>query len=250
MSRPFHPSELSDADGSGPTTAELSEALAVARDLEANLAVGDVHPSSAFADRVMGAIALEPLPQPAIAAGSALRGGRLGAMTAALADSWRVAFSGGRPFAVRAQAAAFVLVVVVAAGSLGGVAAIGAVRFIQAAPSQVASPPPLVPSTQPLRNPSLEPSDGLAPAIQPADSEGPKETEQPGQSEEPGETQEPTAKPGGTHDASKTPRPARTPKPTETDDHGAGSGGDPEPTEDPTETPSPDAGTDGHSADG
>ena len=146
MNRPFHPSELSDVDGSGPTTAELAEALAVARDLESNLAADDIHPSAAFVDRVMGAVVLEPLPQPAIAAGTALRGGRLGAMAAALGDSWRVAFSGGRPFAVRAQAAAFVLVIVVAMGSLGGITAIGAVRFLEAAPSQVAVPPASLPT--------------------------------------------------------------------------------------------------------
>ena len=53
-------------------------------------------------------------------------------MVAALADSWRVAFSGGRPFAVRAQALAFVLVAILAVGSLGGIAAVGAVRLLGA----------------------------------------------------------------------------------------------------------------------
>ncbi len=244
MTGPFHPSELSDADGGGPTTTELADALTVARDLEANLAAGDVHPSATFVDRVMGAVALEPLPQPAIAAGTALRGGRLGAMAAALADSWRVAFSGGRPFAVRAQAAAFVLIVVVAMGSLGGIAAVGAVRLLQPAPSQVASPPPSVPvvtAPQPDRNPSIEPSDRTGPTATPK----PTDSEEPEASEEPSETPEATEtdKSSGDGRGTQTPRPNRTPRPSETDDHGGGdgsggggrggSGGGGEPTEDP-----------------
>ena len=80
-------------------------------------------------------------------------------MAAALADSWRVAFSGGRPFAVRAQAAAFVLIVVVALGSLGGIAAVGAARLLEPAPSQVASPPPSVP-VAPSTQPDPEPDGG------------------------------------------------------------------------------------------
>lgn len=230
MSRPFHPSELSDADGSGPTTAELAEALAVARDLEANLAAGDIHPSGAFVDRVMDAVALEPLPQPAIAAGTALRGGRLGAMAAALADSWRVAFSGGRPFAVRAQAAAFVLIVVVAMGSLGGITAIGAVRFLEAAPSRVASPPatlPTGPSTGPDRNRTGEPSDDsrAAPTAEPTDAAEPTDPEPPDETSKP----TPTQKSGGGHEG-RTPKPTETPEPKETEDHGGE--GTPEPTED------------------
>ena len=47
MSRPFHPSELSGADDGEPTSAELGEALATARAIEAQLAAGDVHPSAA-----------------------------------------------------------------------------------------------------------------------------------------------------------------------------------------------------------
>lgn len=226
MTGPFHPSELSDADGVGPTTTELGDALAVARDLESNLAAGDVHPSATFVDRVMGAVALEPLPQPAIAAGTALRGGRLGAMAAALADSWRVAFSGGRPFAVRAQAAAFVLVVVLAMGSLGGIAAVGAVRLLQPAPSQVASPRPSVPvvtSTQPDQNPSIEPSDRVGPTATPK----PTDSDDPEASEDPGETPEATEtdKSGGGGGGTQTPRPNRTQRPTETDDHGSGNDG-------------------------
>ena len=167
MTGPFHPRELSGADDD-LTVGQLAETQATARDLEANLSAADVHPSTAFVDRVMATIASEPLPQPAIAAGSALRGGRLGAMTAALADSWRVAFSGGRPFAVRAQAAAFVLVVVLAVGSIGGIAAVGAARLLDTRPTQPASPLPSVPtapSARPTAPPSVVPSATSSPSI-------------------------------------------------------------------------------------
>ncbi len=226
MTGSFHPSELSDADGVGPTITELADALAVARDLESNLAAGDIHPSATFVDRVMGAVALEPVPQPAMAAGSALRGGRLGAMIAALADSWRVAFSGGRPFAVRAQAAAFVLIVVVAMGSLGGIVAVGAAGLLSAPSTQVASPPPSVPvapSVQPDRNPSIEPSERVGPTSTP----GPTDSEEPEASEEPSETPEATetGTSGGGGRGTQTTRPNRTPRPNETDDHGGGGSG-------------------------
>ena len=220
MNPSFHPSELTGADAVQPTTAELAESLAMARELESQLAAADIHPSSGFADRVMAAVVAQPRPQPAMAAGLALRRGRFGAMLAALADNWRITFSGDHPLAVRAQAMAFVLIAVLAVGSLGGVAAIGAVRLLGPAPS-VPGPAPsqLVPVTTP--GPSLGPVDNATPT-------GPSEA-----TPEPSETPEPTdtAKPNGTDDSGKTPRatathePTETAEPTETDDSGGGHGG-------------------------
>jgi hypothetical protein len=214
MTRPFHPSELSGADGGEPTSAELGEVLATARAIETQLGAADVHPSTGFADRVMAAVALEPKPQPAVAAGLALRRGRIGTLFAALADSWRVAFSGGRPLAVRAQAAAFVLVAILAAGSLGGIGLVGALDVL--APNRSPSPPPsqLAPVTA---SPTFGPSD----TSQPTDTTGPTETPESSETPEPSETKDPTrtARPG------KTEHQNETPEPTETDDHGGGSGG-------------------------
>ena len=214
MTRPFHPSELSGADGGDPTSAELGEAHATARAIESQLAAADVHPSTGFADRVMAAIAEEPQPQPAVAAGLALRRGRIGMLFGALADSWRVAFSGGRPLAVRAQAAAFVLVAILAAGSLGGIALVGA--FDVLAPNRSPSPPP---SQVALPTPS--PTFGPSETSQPTDTTEPTETPEASDTPEPSETKGPTrtARPG------KTEHPNETPEPTETDDHGEGSGG-------------------------
>lgn len=229
MSRPFHPSELSGADGGEPTSAELGEAQLAARALESQLAAADVHPSADFVDRVMRAVVDEPRPQPAVAAGLAMRRGRFGSMVAALADSWRVAFSGGRPVAVRAQAVAFVLVAILAVGSLGGIMAVGAVRLLAPAPSQVPSPP--------VVGPTARPSDG----VPTPDSARPTTTPKlPGATAEPSDGPEATdsAEPtdgedaGKTPDATKTPRPTRTPhetaEPTETaeiEDGGGGGGG-------------------------
>jgi hypothetical protein len=237
MTRPFDPRELSGAEGDAPTPAEMSAALAVAGNLETTLAANDIHPSLTFVDRVMDAVAVEPLPQPAIAAGSALRGGRLGAMAAALADSWRVAFSGGRPLAVRAQAAAFVLVVVLALGSLGGIAAVGAVRLLGPSSTDLATPSsgPEVPSARPAQNPAVESSDEPEPSESSEPSDG-TEPSEPAETDEPGGTD----RPGGTQRPSRTPRPTRTLEPHATDDHGGRGGGaeTPEPTETPElETP-------------
>lgn len=210
MSPRFHPSELSGSDAGEPTTAELGEALATARALETQLVAGDIHPSMDFVDRVMTAVATEPRPQPAIAAGLAMRGGRIGSMVAALGDSWRVAFSGGRPLAVRAQAAAFVLVAVLAVGSVGGLAVVGAARLLTPpeTPPGPAAPSPVI---GPTASPSARPTDNLGPTTTPDPSE--------------------TAEPSETPDARKTPRPNETEKPTDapepeaTEDSGGDSSG-------------------------
>ncbi|MEO8228154.1 MAG: hypothetical protein ABI628_00175 [Chloroflexota bacterium] len=219
MTNLFHPSELTGGDAVQPTTADLGQSLLIARELESLLAATDVHPSDRFVDRVMSAVVAQPLPQPAVAAGLALRGGRFGAMLAALADNWRITFSGDHPFPVRAQALAFVLVAVLALGSVGGVATIGAVRLLGPAPS-VAAPAP----TQ--QGPVVEPTPSpvLGPIIAPTDHEG---TPEPSTTPEPTETAEPTEGQG----PAKTPRGTETAQPSETDE--------PKETDEPNKTEEP-----------
>jgi hypothetical protein len=226
MSRPFHPSELSGAAGGNPGSGDLAEALATARELEGHLQASDVHPSAGFVDGVMHAIGEEARPQPAVAAGLAMRQGRLRAMAGALGDSWRVAFTGGRPLAVRAQAAAFVLVAILALGSLGGVLAVGAVRLLE----PVSPPPPthVAPTAEPTEppgrtsSPSPSPSSGpQGPTTEPSETPEPSETAEPPETPEPGDTAEPGRTPRPTHSA----EPTETPEPTETDDSGHGGGG-------------------------
>lgn len=213
MSPSFHPSELTGADAVQPTTAELAETLSIARELESRLAAADVHPSTGFADRVMAAVVAQPRPQPAMAAGLALRRGRIGAMLSALADSWRIMFSGQHPIAVRAQALAFVLIAALAVGSLGGAAAIGAVRLLGPAPTEPGPAPSLnVPVAQPTPSPSLAPTEDAAP------TDGSEATPDPTETAEPSDT----AKPGKTPRA--TPKPSETPEPNETDEPGSGDG--------------------------
>ena len=114
---PFGPDELDGVAGLRPD--ELAAETRVARELEAVAVHGGVAPTSDFSDRVMAAVAAEPLPAPVIAAGSALRHGAAMGLLASLRDSFRVAFGGGFPAVVRAQALALVLVVVGVDGRRG-----------------------------------------------------------------------------------------------------------------------------------
>ncbi len=239
--RRFLPDELGGEAGPGggrPSSAELAEALAAARELEALASAGEVRPSAEFVERVMAVLAEEPLPAPAVAAGMAARAGRLGVALGALVDLWRVAWSGGRPLAVRAQALAFVLVVLLAAGSLGGLAAAGAWSVLSPArppelspavsPVLAPSPSPsaLPPATQPTEpSPSPEPSSSAEPSSTPALSPAPspRQSPTPGPTRTPRPTTTTTPSPSPTPSPSKTPEPSETPQPTSSDDHGGSS---------------------------
>jgi hypothetical protein len=218
---PFGPDDLSvsDTDVSSP---EAARALAMGRELEALAAADRGEPGSGFVDRVMAAVEAEPVPQPAVAAGRALRAGRAGMLLGGLRDAWRVAFSGGRPLAVRAQALALVLLVAVGLTSLGGVAAVGAAGALglidRPAPQpSVAPSPPLAPTPSPSVEPSISPSPSPSPSPTPTETLDPTET--PGATE----THEPddrTARPGETDDHG-----SKTPRPTGDDHSGPGGGG-------------------------
>ncbi len=239
IDRRFRPDELTPDEGAAdvPTTAEVADALAMGRELERFAVAEDVRPSPGFADRVMGAIADEPLPAPVVAAGAAARGARLGAMLAAFGDLWRVAWTGGRPLAVRAQALAIVLVILVVAGSVTSLAAVGALNVLT--PNRSPDLTPAVsPSPSVAPTPTLSPSPSPSPteSAEPSDSAGPSESTESSGSAEPSETPEATS--GGTGATPRpTPEPTATPKPTETPE--------PSQTPRPTDTPEP-TGTDDH----
>ena len=150
-SRPdrFRPDELDDA-----TAGEQASAMATARELEWLAATDDVAPSAGFADRVMSAVAAEPTPRPVAAAASAARRGAILGVVAAFGDLWRVAWTGGRPMAVRAPAMALVVVALVATLGVGaiGVGALGGLVDRPGeteSPTQVTSPSPVVASPSP-----------------------------------------------------------------------------------------------------
>ena len=109
---------------SGPTQVHPDDEDRVVREMTRELeAVGTGSPielPAGFADRVMAAIAQEPLPQPARAFRLALAAGRLRAAASSVGDAWRVAIGGFAPAAVRAQALALVIVVAIASITLAG----------------------------------------------------------------------------------------------------------------------------------
>ena len=116
--RRFDPSEVRPDSGPGPSDAELAEAMVAARELETLIARDAVGPTVGFEDRVMAAIATEPAPRLFGRPAASVRGGWPVAFVLSIRDAWRVATSGGRPVALRAQAMAFVLLVVLATGSV------------------------------------------------------------------------------------------------------------------------------------
>jgi len=239
----FRPGELDAADLGPGGEAEL---LGTARELEWLAASEDVGPGPGFADRVMAAVSRDPAPRPVAAAlGAARRRSPLAAL-AALGDLWRVAFTGGRPFAVRFPAMALVALFVlgsVGAGALGAGALAGLLGPTPAA-TPALSPSPLVPSSPPEPTPSPspsvspaesesaepsgvpgssespEPSDALEPTGAPAQTQGATE----GNIAHPTGTQRPTLWPTYTPEATETPRPGETPQATPGTAGGSGGG--------------------------
>jgi hypothetical protein len=234
--RRFDPSELVTPGEPGPPAAEQADAMLLARDLEGLAANDLIRPTDGFEDRVMAAIAAEPAPKLVVRPASAVRGGRLGAFLIAVRESWGVASTGGRPTAVRAQALAFVLLVVLAVGTMTTVAAVGVGSFLS---NRGLGPTDATPSNLPVATETPESSEGPERSGSPEASESaePSETAEPGETPEASEAAEPgeTQKAGETPRATRTPRPTRTPKPNETaepsetpeasDDHGGASSG-------------------------
>jgi uncharacterized membrane protein YgcG len=225
--RRFDPAELRSPGEPDASAAESADALAAARELEAFVLDTSIRPSDGFEDRVMAAIASEPSPRLVVMAPASVRGGRLGAFLMAVRQSWAIATTGGRPMAVRAQAIAFVLLVILAAGALTSVTAVtvgallgpnGSTIGPDRSPTVTTPTAPTASPTQPVATDSPEPSESAEPTAT-APDETPEATE--------------TAEPTETPRATRTPRPTatqagETPEPTETprgsDDHGGGGG--------------------------
>jgi len=181
----------------------------LARELD-ELAVGSAFVAAGgFVDRVMAAIAAEPLPQPARAFAAALLGGRLRAAAASVADSWRVVVGGSAPRVVRAQAFALVLVVAIASLAVASGVAVGASDLLGNQP-QLPAPTTHVPSNA---APIASPSPSAEPISAPERSTPPSPTTQ--ATETPQRSQEPVA----------TERPRTTERPAATGEQGDGSGG-------------------------
>ncbi len=179
--RRFDLAELSNGT-EALTEAEIVAATAIARDLEA-IAERDDAPTVAFSDKVMATIAAEPTPEPTRVFGAALRTRRFGTAVAAVRDAWRVAFGGGRPFTVRGQALALVLVVLIGVLGLSGGAAVGAARLLNPDVAPSPTPAPSVPAPSPSPAPSLAPTP--SPSASPTPNPSPTETDEPTDTAEP-----------------------------------------------------------------
>jgi cell division septation protein DedD len=146
-------------------------AAEMTRDLELLATAIAIQPPIGFVDRVMAAVAAEPLPQPARAFGVALLGGRFGAAFASVGDSWRVVVGGSTPLVVRAQALALVLVLAIGSLALASGAAVGAMGLFSGNPSPTPGPTNPVPSVEPSTPPP-----SMSPSMSPSPSASPEST--------------------------------------------------------------------------
>jgi uncharacterized membrane protein YgcG len=178
---------------------ELDAELRLGRELEGIGGQVVVAPSAGFADRVMAAVAAEPVPAPIIAAGSALRAGAAGALLASVRDAVRVGFGAGFPAVARAQALVLVLVVALALGGTTYVAA----RALGILDQHASKPSPTLPG------PTVSPA---PPSFTPTPSPSPSPT--PSSTPDATDAAEPSETPEATHE-----------RPTATEDHGGSGGG-------------------------
>lgn len=240
----YRPGEAEGADAD-LRDSELAAAYAAARLLERSIPADPPARPGDFVDRVMAAVALEPVPR----AAGFLVGFRAhpgpATFLASVGAAWAMAAgAAGRPVQVRAAALAYVLAVLVAVASLTGVAAIGTVGalgvfdgdrssepsglVISPSPSSSASPPDRIgPTDSPEPSESAEPSDsgGAEESLEPGHtprptrSQAPDATETPEPSDDQGESPSPTSSDdsgGGSGSPTRSPRPSGTPKPSET----------------------------------
>lgn len=230
---PFHPNELGGPDA-GASSADLADATAAARELEAALSTEGIHPSPEFVTRVMESLASEPAPRAGGFLAGLLASPSLGAFVGSIRGAWAVASGGaGRPMAARGMAMGYVLAVVLIGASLTGVAAIGTAGALGLlSPTQTPSPAIIEPSPSPSPSPipSASPTPDASGSPEPSETIGPDDTAVPGatsssngtgsagpsQSPGPSDDHE-TASPGASDDSdSRSPRPSDSPKPSET----------------------------------
>jgi len=240
--RRFTSAELDGAPGVAPD--ELAADTMIARRLEDLAEATRVSPTPSLADRVMGAIASEPVPAPVRVAGLAVRRRSLGAFLLSLRDAWRVMTSAGFPMAARAQAMALVLLVAAVAtgSSMATAGALGLFDGGRETPSPSIEQPSQ--STEPSTRPSEATESSTDGSMSPEASPSEEASESPDdESAEPDASTEPSESPdnGGSGGATATPRPTATPAPTPTasdhEDHTATPS--PSDTPKPTDTPKP-----------
>ena len=203
LGRGFGSDELPELDAAA--SADLAASLQIGHLLEATVATPALEPRADFVGRVMESVVAEPEAHPAGAIGRALRYRRPWGVVLGVRDAWRVAWAGAWPGALRLEAIAVVLVAVLALGSIGGTAVVGALSLL--APDGSPGPSPtLQPSPRPSPTPALSAPPSPSPAATPDATEPADPTETP--------------------DATETPEAEETPEASD-DNSGPGGGGGP-----------------------
>jgi hypothetical protein len=209
MNHPWEADEVAPSDA--------TQMRSAAAELERFARATDIAPRAGLSAQIMASLAAEPTPAPLTALSDATRRRRLAGMLAALRDTWRVAFTGGRPVAIRLSAAMAVVVLLATVGSVGGLAAVGAWSALNPpATSPAPSPsvdqvPVIVPPMQP--NPSVTtPRSTVGP--EPTMSPTPMQSQGPTPSATPMHTARPTTKPMPKPTAMPAPMPTHHPEPT------------------------------------
>jgi negative regulator of sigma E activity len=235
----FHPSELADADRQ-LADGDLASAWSTARELESALPNETPGPRAGFADRVMAAVAREPVPRPAGFLAALRARPDPGGLASSVVEAWRVARGGrGWPARSRGLALAYVLAVALIGASLTGLAAYGAAGALGFLDADASPTPTVLPTLQPT--PEASPSPTPTPSPEVTSSPEPSETVEPTGSHDPeGTDDHGSATPGATAGSlpeasdegggsspspstgeesggpSNTPRPSDAPKPSET----------------------------------
>jgi hypothetical protein len=237
------PRRLDPGELGAEAPAELDDALTTAVWLEAAMLDVPVRSSADFADRVMAALENEPTPAAAGFLSPVRRLGFVAGFAASVRQAWASAFSGGRPWAVRASALAYVLAVAIAGTALAGAATVGvgsALGII--GPSETATPSPSPVPTEAALPTSLPTPQSAPPepSPEPGESGDPESSDDHGGSSGPepsddhsddassvpsssGSDSDDHSGPGssGSNDSeTATPRPSDTPKPTQTSESG------------------------------
>lgn len=232
-SQPLRDDELGDGDA-----ADLRDALAAGRVLDASIDDVPVRVSADFTAGVMAAIEREPAPGAVGFIAPLRRRGFAAGFGESVRQAWAAIGAAGVPSFARATALAYVLVVAVAGVAVTGAATIGvgsALGIFNPAPTQ--STPP-VPSPGPLETlpaptpqtapPESDAAESAEPSLSPDDTDDHGGNSSPGSSSEPGDDHGGNSGPGssdsdsGSDDSSGsgsgdgTPRPTDTPRPTGT----------------------------------
>lgn len=228
--QPLRPDEL-DAPGSDHDVTGGDEALRIGRELESASILDPVQARADFVDSVMAAIEREPAPRAGLAILGPIRHrGPRGLVESVRAAVAMTTLGAGRPFAARAMALGYLVVVGAVGLALSGGVAVGAAGALGLLDGRSPEPTPLVqpspssspeesasPSIAPSPSPSPSPSESAEPSgspdasASPSGSPGPTKSPKPSASPDESESPQPSDSP----EASRTPRPSDTPDPSE-----------------------------------